>query len=339
MKRILLIVLVLVFLTTSFAGCSRLNDNTSSDKISVVTTIFPPYDFTRQIAGEHVELMMLLPPGSESHSYEPTPQDIITIQNCDVFVYGGGESDAWVEEVLESMDTGKMEIITLMDCVETVEEEIVEGMEDDHDHDHDHEDDHDRDTDHEDDHGHEDDYEGEGSRELDEHVWTSPKNAGLIVQKISDTLSAIDSENASVYAQNTAAYLEQINELDVLFREIADNSVRRTLVFGDRFPFRYLADAYDLEYFAAFPGCSTETEASASTVAFLIDKIKAEDIPVVFHVELSNQRMANVISESTGAKVLLLHACHNVSKAEFESGATYLELMNRNAENLQEALK
>lgn len=182
------------------------------------------------------------------------------------------------------------------------------------------------------------DHEEEEEHELDEHVWTSPKNAKLIVQKISDALCALDPDNAATYKANTTSYLGELDELDAAFQAVVDGAVRKTLVFGDRFPFRYFADAYGLEYFAAFPGCSTETEASAKTVAFLIDKVKDESIPVVFNVELSNQKMANTISESTGAKVLLLHACHNVSKAEFESGVTYLDLMKQNVENLKEAL-
>ena len=301
------------------------NDSEESvDKISVISTIFTPYDFIRQIAGDKAEITMLLPPGSESHSYEPTPQDIIKIQNCDVFVYVGGDSDTWVREVLDSMDMGKMKIITLMDCVDVVEEEIVEGMEDGHGHSYGEENEHEEDS-----HEH----------ETDEHVWTSPKNAKIIVQKISEALCGTDPINAVLYKQNADAYISQLDELDAKFQAVVDNAVRRTLVFGDRFPFRYFADAYGLAYFAAFPGCSAETEASAATVAFLIDKIKTEGIPVVFHVELSNRKMANTIGEETGARVLLLHACHNVTKDEMSEGAGYIDLMNQNVENLKEALR
>ena len=292
----------------------------AGEKISVVSTIFAPYDFVRQIAGALAEVTMLLPPGTESHSYELTPQDIIKIQNCDIFVYVGGDSDAWIHEVLESMDTGKMKIITLMDCVEVVEEEIVEGMENDHDDDH---------------HGHDEDH----AQEYDEHVWTSPRNAKNIVSKLSDALCGTDPANAVAYKANAEAYKTLLDALDARFRAVVDGAARRTLIFGDRFPFRYLADAYGLEYYAAFPGCSTETEASAATVAFLIDKARAEGIPVVFHVELSNKKMANTIGEETGAQVLLLHACHNVTRDEMADGITYLELMNQNVENLKEALK
>jgi len=359
--------------STKYDNLTELNGT-----IRVVTTIFAPYDFVRQIAGGKAEVMMLLPPGSESHSYEPTPKDIITIQNCDIFIYIGGESDSWVNEVLGSMDTGKMRTVTLMDCVDVVKEEIVEGMESDHSHDeddahnaghsdsHDHDDaqggeysdnldqhdahsgeysdSHSQDDVHDRDneeaiHNHDESHTGNHTREYDEHVWTSPKNAKLIVQRISDTLCEADAVNADSYKEATAVYLAQLNDLDSRFREIVDSASRRTLVFGDRFPFRYFADAYGLEYFAAFPGCSSETEASAATVVFLINKIKTEAIPVVFHLELSNQKMANTISEETDARVLLFHACHNVTKDEMSKGVTYIELMYQNAENLREALQ
>ena len=278
------------------------------EKLSVVATIFAPYDFARAIAGEHAEVTMLLPPGGESHTFEPTPNDIVQILECGVFVYAGGESDAWVERILSSVDTAKMQVVTLMDCVETVEEVLVEGM------------------------------EGEAEAEPDEHVWTSPKNAMRITQKIADAMCAADPGNAGAYRANTAAYLGKLDALDAAFREVVGQGARRTIVFGDRFPFRYFADAYGLDYFAAFPGCAAETEAGAGTVIFLIGKIKAEGIPVVFHTELSNRRMAGVIAGAGGAQVRLLHACHNITQADFQAGRTYLELMEGNLEALREAL-
>jgi len=323
MKRFISILLVLLLSAYVLAGCGQKEQAVSGSKISVVATIFPQYDFVREIAGDHVELAMLLPPGSESHSFEPTPQDIAKIQNCDVFIYVGGDSDEWIKGILESMDTSKMKIISLMDAVDVVEEEIVEGMEEDHGHDEDHE--------------HEHDHEEEA--EYDEHVWTSPKNAKLIVQAISDVLCEADAANSSAYKQNTASYLAKLDGLDAAFKAAVDAGARKTLVFGDRFPFRYFADAYGLDYFAAFPGCSTETEPSAATVAFLIDKVKAENIPVVFHIELSNEKMADTICEATNAKKLLLHACHNISKSDFEKGVSYFDLMTANVEAIKEALK
>jgi zinc transport system substrate-binding protein len=174
--------------------------------------------------------------------------------------------------------------------------------------------------------------------EYDEHVWTSPRNAMLIVQRITDLLCETDNANAGFYRQNASTYIKALEELDAAFNEVIAGAKRKTIVFGDRFPFRYFADAYGLEYCAAFPGCSTETEASAATVAFLINKIRSEQIPVVFHIELSNERMANAISAETGARKLLLHACHNISKRDFEAGLGYLDLMRANVENLRQAL-
>jgi zinc transport system substrate-binding protein len=313
MKRVIIFICVLASLASTVSAGGRREAAQENGKINVVATIFPPYDFIRQVGGDRINLTMLLPPGAESHSFEPTPQDIIRIQNCDIFVYVGGDSDAWVEMILESIDTGGMEIVTLMDCVEVVEELIVEGMEE------------------------EEEEEGEGP-EYDEHVWTSPQNAKLIVRKIADVLEQRDPANAAEYEKNTAAYLDRLTELDASFRALAGGAKRRTLIFGDRFPFRYFADAYGLNYFAAFPGCSTETECSAATVAFLINKVRAENIPVVFHIELSNEKIADAICEETGAVKRLLHAVHNVSKRDFDQGANYYDLMSQNINTLREAL-
>jgi zinc transport system substrate-binding protein len=317
LKKYISIALAGLLAIAAFTGCAAKSKHTDHDKLSVVATIFPSYDFAREILGDKADITMLLHAGAEAHSYDPTPQDIITIQNADVFIYVGGESDEWVNGVLESMDTAKMTIVTLMDCVEVVEEEVVEGMQDE-----------------------EEPADGDEPEEpeYDEHVWTSPRNAKLIVQKLSDTFCAVDADNADAYTANTTTYLERLGELDDKFQDVLDNAARKTIVIGDRFPFRYFADAYGLEYFAAFPGCSTETEASAATVAFLIDKINAENIPVVFHIQLSNEKMANTISEDTGAKVLLLHSCEGITKAEFDAGKTYLDIMTQNVDALREAL-
>jgi zinc transport system substrate-binding protein len=306
----------------------------ADEKINVTTTIFPPYDFVRQIAGDRVNLSMLLPPGAESHSFDPSSRDIITVRKSDIFIHAGGVGDAWVDRILRSMNTKNMRILALLDTVDAVEEVVVEGMED------------------------EPTQEERGryiarfftfltgrSRqneapeiEYDEHVWTSPRNAALIVQAITDLLCEADSVNAAFYRQNAAAYIESLNELDAALSEVVAGAKRKTIVFGDRFPFRYFVDAYGLTYYAAFPGCSTQTEANTATVAFLIDKIRSEQIPVVFHIELSNEQMADAISEETGARKLLLHAVHNVSKRDFESGLGYVDFMRRNIENLREAL-
>lgn len=326
MKKIIKICSLIILCAVFLLGCNSANTEKNEDKLSIVTTIFPQYDFVREIAGDNVNLTMLLKPGSESHSYEPTPKDIITIQNCDVFIYVGGESESWAEDILDSLDTEKIKIISLLDCVDVVEEVIVEGMEHNHDHAHVEQDEHEQDK-----HAKEVEY--------DEHVWTSPKNAIKIVNRINDTLCSLDEKNKDIYNKNTMDYITKLEELDSLLRNITDNSSRKTLVFGDRFPFRYLADEYGLEYYAAFPGCSTETEASVATVAFLIDKVKNDNIPVVFNIELSNGKMADTICEATNAKKLLLHSCHNITKKDFEAGIGYLDLMKANANNLREALK
>lgn len=327
MKKIIsfLIALILIFSTltacnqNSLSSLKKETADAEGDKLNIVTTIFPQYDFTKQIAEDKADISMLLSPGQESHSYEPTPQDIIKIQKSDAFIYVGGESDEWVNEILESIDTSKIAVINLMDCVEPVEEEIVEGMEKENE---------------EDEHK---DGEEKGA-EYDEHIWTSPKNAILITNKIVEELSRIDSKNAELYRKNAKIYVEELQKLDKEFQSVVDNGKRKTLAFGDRFPFRYLADAYGLTYTAAFPGCSTDTEPSASTIAYIIDKVKSEKLPVIYYIEFSNHKVADSISEATGAKTLLFHSCHNVSREDLDKGVTYLELMKRNAENLKEAL-
>ena len=312
-------------------------DGAGAGKISVVTTIFPPYDFVREIAGDEADIKMLLKPGEETHSYEPTPQDIIAIQNSDVFIYTGGENDVWVEDILSSMPDSDMVTLRLTDCVDTVEEEQVEGMKGSAGHDHDEED-------YDDVHGSHADEAGDGEaeeespHEVDEHVWTSPVNASLIVEQIKNVLSQADPDNSELYAENTLAYQEQLSELDREFREVVDNAKRDVMIFGDRFPFRYFADEYGLEYYAAFPGCAGDTEPSAATMAFLIEKVKEEKVPAVLKMELSNADIANAIAEATGTEVKVLYSCHNLSADDFENGETYLSMMQKNVETLKEVL-
>lgn len=314
MKKYLSVILILISLVGVMSGCQTA-DSVESDKISVVTTIFPQYDFARQIAGDNIDIKMLLTPGMESHSYEPTPQDIKDIQSSDIFIYVGGEGDKWVEDILSSIDTSSIRIIALTDCVNLVEEEIIEGMQED-----------------------EDENTLGNDKEYDEHVWTSPKNAILIVKAINEALCDADPAKASFYEKSTDSYLSELDTLDQKFADIVESAGRDTIIFGDRFPFRYLADAYGIKYYAAFPGCATNAEPNAATLTFLIKKINNENIPFVFHIELSNEKVADILCESTGAEKLTLHSCHNLSKADFEADLTYLDLMNRNAETLKEAL-
>ena len=310
MKRVILLISILTAaLAVLPAAGERDTAERTDGKITVATTNFPAYDFVRQIAKDMVNIAMLLPPGAESHSYEPSPRNMITIRNSDIFIHIG--SEYWVDRIFKSMNTDSMKILSMMNAVELVMEETTEGMEGGSSH---------------------------GPGHYDEHVWTSPQNAILIVRAITELLCTVNTDNADFFRQNSASYITELEKLDAAFKEVAANSRRKVIVFGDRFPFRYLADAYGLEYFAAFPGCSTQTDASAATVAFLINKIRTERIPIVFHIELSNERMANTISTETGARKLLLHACHNVSKRDFDSGLGYLDFMRNNVENLRQAL-
>lgn len=496
MKKFFMRLFALIFVLYCFTGCTTTSIDRGknvSNKLSIVTTIFPQYDFTRQIAGDQAEVTMLLKPGTESHSYEPTPQDIQTIENCDLLIYTGGENDVWVDDILQTMGERKPDTLRLMDCVPTMNEEIVEGME----HEHEHEkiseadikdrplsdflgdyqsvlpyfengtldayiaeeaEEHEKSFDEmkqeflknkfsdykkisiqnssvsvmtsagtmsadyeyvgfqteKDDDGdirsvwygykmktpidgmpmyltfndheignihHEAEEEtkhihiryGNDSiealmdmehwaptyflsdataeeisaeitehshhdEEFDEHIWTSPINAIKIVNKISDLMCEKDAKNANTYQTNTKEYIAQLEALDQDFLEVVENAKRKTIVFGDRFPFLYFVKQYGLNYYAAFTGCSSETEASAATVKFLIDHVNAEKIPVVFTIELSNEKIADSICEATGAKKLTLYSCHNITKEQMDAGETYLSMMQKNVDSLRTAL-
>lgn len=328
MKKTITLILSIFIIFTILVGCKNNNEQQDHSKLSIITTVFPGYDFTRQIVAENANVTMLIKPGTETHSFDPTPQDIKKIQSADLFIYTGGENDTWVDDILSSMEGNKPETLKLMDCVDVIEEQLVEGMEDDgHAH---HED--------EEEHSHQDEEEHNHEEELDEHVWTSPKNAIKIVTQIDNILQQKDPENASIYAQNTANFIAQLEQLDTELQQVVDSSKQKTLVVGDRFPFGYLAKDYGLEYFAAFKGCSTETEASPATVAFLVDKVNQQNIPVVFTIEMSNGKIADSICDATNAKKLTLHSCHNLSADEFENGETYISLMQKNIQNIREAL-
>lgn len=328
----IIIPLLLCFLTAlTLAGCGKDGQEQAAGeiapdgrpKIQVITTIFPPYDFVRQIGGDYVEAEMLLKPGMEAHSYEPTPRDIIRITESDLFLYAGGESDVWVEELLEGNDT-RVHAHSLLEWVEPLEEEAAEGMQSrGHDHDHDHK---------------EDAGVHLEEGEYDEHVWTSPANAILIVEKIRDTFCAIDPDRAGIYEENARAYLEQLRRLDSDYRQVIGEAKRHTVIFGDRFPFLYLVKTYGLDYHAAFPGCSSETEPSAATIAFLTDEVRQDHIPVVFYLELSNAKVADAIAEVTGARTAMLHSCHTLTREEMQRGESYLSLMRQNLEQLKLAL-
>ena len=316
MKKICFVLTVLIFLfgASALTGCSESRRAVVPDnsKPTVSAMNFPAYDFARQITGGRANVILLLSPGADSHSYEPTPADILTIENSDLFIYTGGKSDEWLGRTLASLENDSLSVVKMMDVTDALVEETVEGMETE---------------------------QGDSDEiEYDEHVWTSPKNAVKISAAIAEKMSEIDPDNAEFYFENLRGYTDELNRLDEDFHNVCENGARKCMVFGDRFPFRYLADEMGLDYRAAFMGCSDETEPSVQTLVYLIDKVRAENIPVVFTIEFSNKKTAETISEETGAKVLEMHSCHNVSREDFDGGATYVSLMRKNLENLKKAL-
>lgn len=347
LKRCLSLCTVVCLIFLLLTGCQRadgqstIETGNTSDKIKVVTTIFPQYDFVRQIAGENVEIQMLLKPGEETHSYEPTPQDIIAILHADLFIYVGGENDVWVEDILEMPEMADVHTMQLIDCVEELSEhthETIEECSEEHEHsvecevtEHEHTEEC-EDTGHE--HG-----EAETAHTFDEHVWTSPVNAISIVESIAEEMCHLDEANAKFYLENCEAYIAQLKELDRKFREVVEESEGKTLLFGDRYPFQYFEEEYGLSHYAAFSGCAADTEPSAAIMAYLIDKVKEEKIPVVLKMELSNDNIAKAIAEATGTKVMTFNACHNLTADQFESGETYISLMEENINTLKEALQ
>lgn len=328
----------LVLLTVSALGliaCSSDSQSSSpgaetQDGLVIVASIFAPYDFARTIAGDSSEVTMLVDPGTETHSYEPTPADIILLNTADVFIYVGGESDAWLEKTIDSLDNPDLTLIKLTDLVPTLEEVALEGMDTDSEEEANLQDQSDS-TEHEGhDHGEE--------LTADEHVWTSLRNAEVIVASLADTFSSLDQQNAERYQTNAQAYIEELDALDQRITNLVSEAERNTLVFGDRFPFAYFAEDYDLDCYAAFPGCSTAVDTDPSTIAFLMEKVQDEKLPVVFYIELSDQRIASTIAEETGVETLCFHSAHNISRDDFNAGRTYLSIMQDNADNLEVAL-
>lgn len=323
MKRIIALALLCAYLLTACAPAGQ--EAGKAEKLQVVATIFPAYDFARSAAGDLAEVTLLLPPGAESHSYEPTPADILAVRECDLFVYLGGESDHWVDTILDNVDF-QGRCLRMVDCVELLEEETREGMQASPGHSHGQE---------EHDHG---GHEGHGLGEvvgMDEHVWTAPRNAAAVTRAVGEALAELDGAHGEDYRANAEACAAQIEELDGKFAAFFDGLDRRTIVFGDRFPLRYFAEAYDLDYYAAFPGCGAQTEPSAATVAFLTEKVRDEGLGTVWYIEFSNHLVADGIAEAAGVDSAMFHTCHNVSKADLEAGATYLSLMEGNLEALR----
>ena len=325
----LAILLGVMSISIPFAGIHTAEAKTTEDtdkKLNIVTTIFPEYDWTRAVLGDRadeVNLTMLLDNGTDLHSFQPAVKDIMKVSSCDLLIYVGGESDQWIEDALESAQNKDMKTINLMEVLgdSIKEEETVEGMQESE-HDHDHGD--------------------EEEKEYDEHVWTSMRNAEVICDAIADTLEEMDPENKEIYQSNAGAYREKLSALDEEYQETVDNAKQKTLVFADRFPFRYLVDDYDLSYYAAFSGCSAESEASFKTVTFLAGKVDELGVKSVLTMEKSDDRIAQTVIENTKAKdqkILQLNSMQSITSEEIADGATYLSVMEDNLNVLKEALK
>lgn len=333
-------------------------DKDNAKQLQIVTTIFPEYDWAKNILGKNpagVELTMLLNNGVDLHSYQPTADDILKISTCDLFVYVGGESDTWVKDALKEATNKNMEVMNLLETLgESVkEEEVVEGMQEDPDEDaHDHEGDHadakDNDGDHEDATDHNDkeqeDHDADAEAcevEYDEHVWLSLRNAETLVKALSDKIQKMDPSNAALYQENTDAYLAKLEGLDKEYTDTVKKAKFHTLLFGDRFPFRYLTEDYHLQYYAAFVGCSAETEASFATISFLAKKMDELKLPVVLTIEGKDHRIAETIVQNTKAKnaqILSMDSMQSTTAKDVEEGASYLKIMQENLKVLKKAL-
>ena len=313
--RKIIAVIAAAALGVSLCGCTSPEKSESSGKLKVIATIIPAYDVARQVFGDTADVKMLLKPGQESHSYDPSAKDIVEISGCDLFVYNGGESDQWVESVLKSAP--EVETFRMTDAVSLLDEEVTEGMQNAGEHDHDEEE-------------HED--------ESDEHVWTSPDNASAIVKALGKRAAELFPENADSVTANADSYAGKIDELDAKFAELLSGE-ERYFIFGDRFPLLYFFRHYGLNYYAAFPGCGSETEPSAQTMTFLLDKLRQPDsVPAVFCIELSSRRLGEVLAEDSGLPVVEFHTCHNISADDLAAGETYVSLMERNYEVLSDIL-
>lgn len=341
MKKYFSIALVAIMALLCLSACGNnaasnssepsTNNTAQTDKLQIVTTIFPEYDWVKQILGENVdnaEITMLLDNGVDLHSYQPTAEDIMKISTCDLFIYVGGESDSWVEDALQEATNQEMKVINLLDVLGDAvkEEEVVEGMETEHDHEH----------------GENEDHRHEEEPEYDEHVWLSLRNAQVLCDAIADTLVEIDPDNGRSYKANENAYNEKLAALDMEYKATIDAVTQKTLLFGDRFPFRYMVDDYNLSYYAAFVGCSTETEASFETITFLSSKVDELGLNYVLTIEKSDQKIARTIIQNTQSKdqqILAMDSMQSTTSGDVSDGASYLSIMESNLDILKEALE
>ena len=314
--RHLMLAAALLICGGALGGCG----GRKNDTLTVVTTVYTTYDFAKQLTEQYespVDVRLLLTPGGESHSYEPTPADVAAIQSCDLFVYIGGASETWAEKLIDTSRKDKMNL-RMFDCVDLLEEEHTEGMEP------------------EDEHEHGDD--DTGHKDTDEHIWTAPLNADKMLTALQESLN----QAAPKEQEHCDAAYEKLHAsllaLDQRAREIRDTAKKDTLIFADRFPFRYLTEAYGWKYYAAFSGCSSDTDASPATLSFLISKVKDENIKTVFYLENSTQKIADAVCKATGAHAEMLQSCNNVSRMDYDVGMHYQQLMTENLNAIEEAL-
>ncbi len=307
MKKILTI-LIMFILLIAVSGCNLSEDD---NELTILATNFPCYDFARAITKDvpNTSVEMLLKPGTEAHDYEPTPKDIAKISKSDIFIYVGGESDEWVKDLLKSIDTKKVKVVKLMDLADKRFEEDPQTKAKSKD------------------------------LEYDEHVWTGPRNDIKILNGLNEIISEEDPYNSSLYKINTDNYISELREIDSEMWRIGDNLSRNILVFGDRFPFKYLVNEYNFNYYAAFPGCSSETEASSKTISNLIKIVKENNVPVIIRVDYSNGKIAKTIADETGAKVLTMYSGHNITEEEFNNGKTLIDIMKENIDVIKQALQ
>ena len=311
-----LIMCVTVICIIYVTGCSK-TETKEKERLSIVTTLFPQYDFARQIAGEKAEVTLLLKPGTEAHDYDPSASDMIKINDADLFIYTGEYMEAWASSIIDSIDNKDLNVLDISGNI-TLRRSNAS-----------HDDEHERDG------------YGKGethSHEYDPHIWTSPKNAVIMVNNILEKLIAIDAENEAYYRENAEKYIEQLKELDSDIRQIVAEAKYDTIYFGGRFALLYFAEEYGLNYESAFDSCSSETEPSARLVSRIIDEMKESGARTVYYEELSSTKTAQVIADEVNGNILLLHSCHNISGDEFKSGATYVSIMRQNAQNLKEGL-
>ena len=316
-KRIAKILVCTMVLMISMTGCTKSNEGEKKDEgtekdIKIVATLFPQYDFAREIAGEKAEVEMLMDPGVESHTYEPTPADIIEIGNSDLFIYTGENMEPWANTIIESIDNKDVKVLDVSKGI-TLE----------------------KDGHHQDEHEEEHKEHEEHNHELDPHIWTSPINAMKMVSNIVESLSEIDPDNSDYYKSNGDAYLEKLTNLDNSFRDLMKSAKRNKIIIGDRFAMNYFTEEYGIEWEAAFDSCAANSEPSVKVIKDLIEDIKEENIPVVYYCELSNMKVAKSLQAETGVDILELHSCHTVTKEDFQSGITYIDIMTRNLENLK----